>query len=142
MPPLVSTIEVARPPAEVYAYATDPHRFREWQRDVVEVHMQNGDPLTPGSRFTTKRRFAGTTNTTLQEVIAVDEPRHWSVRGVEGPVRPSATITVEPLDDGTRSRVTFALDFDGPGVLVAIVRKQAARGAPISYRNFKERLET
>jgi hypothetical protein len=33
------------------------------------------------------------------------------VRGVDGPFRPSADITVEPLDGDTRSQVTFALDF-------------------------------
>jgi hypothetical protein len=28
--PVVTTIEVDRPAAEVFAYATDPGRFREW----------------------------------------------------------------------------------------------------------------
>jgi hypothetical protein len=58
--------------------------------------------------------------------------------------RPSATITVEPVADGARSRVTFALDFAGHGageLLVPLVRRLAARGAPRSYRNLKERLE-
>lgn len=53
-------------------------------------------------------------------------------------------ITVEPLDDGARSRVTFALDFEGHGIgvpLVPMVRRMAAKGAPASYRNLKERLE-
>jgi hypothetical protein len=51
---------------------------------------------------------------------------------------------VEPLGDGTRSRVTFALDFTGHGIgvaLVPMVRRLAARGAPVSYRNLKEILE-
>jgi uncharacterized protein YndB with AHSA1/START domain len=32
MAPLVSTIEIARPQDEVFAYVTDPTTFVEWQR--------------------------------------------------------------------------------------------------------------
>jgi hypothetical protein len=55
------------------------------------------------------------------------------------------SIIVEPLDDGARSRVTFALDFEGPGfadLLVPVVRRMAAKQAPRSYGNLKERLES
>ena len=34
MPPIVLTIEIARPPDEVFAYVTDPSRFPEWQEDA------------------------------------------------------------------------------------------------------------
>jgi uncharacterized protein YndB with AHSA1/START domain len=44
MPPIVSHIEIARPPEEVFAYITDPSRFHEWQHDVVRVDLQ-GDGL-------------------------------------------------------------------------------------------------
>ena len=47
MAPIVSSIDIARPPEEVFAFATDPSRFAEWQRDVVRVRVE-GD-LRPGS---------------------------------------------------------------------------------------------
>jgi uncharacterized protein YndB with AHSA1/START domain len=53
MAPLVSTIEIARPPEEVFAFATDPLRFAEWQHDIVNVRML-GD-----ARFATTRRISG-----------------------------------------------------------------------------------
>jgi hypothetical protein len=31
----VSIIDIARLPDEVFSYATDPSRFREWQQEVV-----------------------------------------------------------------------------------------------------------
>ena len=34
MAPAVTTIEIARPPEEVFAYVTDPSRFSEWQKAV------------------------------------------------------------------------------------------------------------
>jgi uncharacterized protein YndB with AHSA1/START domain len=143
MSPIVSSIEIARPPDEVYAYATDPSRFAEWQRDVVSVRLQ-GSPLLVGTTFTTTRRIGGSKRTMTQEVTEVIPLQRWASRGVDGPIRPHASIAVEPLGDGTRSRVTFALDFDGHGLgvpLVPMVRRLAARGAPVSYRRLKELLE-
>jgi uncharacterized protein YndB with AHSA1/START domain len=121
MEPLVSTIELARPPAEVFTFTTDPHRFAEWQHDVVSVRMLGQ------SRFATTRRIGG-----------------WAAQGIDGPIRAHATITVEPVDDATQSRVTFTLDFEGHGLgvpLVPLVRRQARKGAPNSYRNLKSLLE-
>jgi len=143
MSPIVSTIEIARPPDEVYAYATDPSRFAEWQRDVVSVHM-DGPALAVGTRYTTTRRIGPSHQTQEQEITEVVPSRSWAARGVDGPIRANATITVEPLDGGTRSRVTFALDFVGNGIgvpLVPMVRRMAARGAPLSYQNLKRHLE-
>jgi uncharacterized protein YndB with AHSA1/START domain len=144
MPPLVSTIEIDRPPEEVFAYVTDPSRFGEWQRDVVRVRLDGGAATSVGARFATTRRIVGAERTTVQEVTEIDPPRRWAARGVDGPIRPHATVAVEPLDGGARSRVTFALDFDGHGIgkpLVPAVRRQAQKGAPASYRRLKERLE-
>jgi hypothetical protein len=39
MPPIVASAEVERPATETFAYATDPTRFSEWQKAVVDGHM-------------------------------------------------------------------------------------------------------
>jgi uncharacterized protein YndB with AHSA1/START domain len=145
MPPIVSTIEIARPPDEVFSYVTDPSRFAEWQHDIVSVRIAEGGPPGVGSRFTTTRRISGTERTMTQEITESVPPRSWAAHGVDGPIRPSANVTVEPLDDGTRSRVTITLDFEGHGIgvpLVPLVRRQAQKGAPASYLNLKQRLES
>jgi uncharacterized protein YndB with AHSA1/START domain len=138
MPPIVSTIDITRPPDEVFSYMTDPRRFVEWQKDIVRVELA-------GSRFTTTRRIGPGEQTMTQEVTESTPPRRWSARGVDGAIRPDATVTVEPLDGGTRSRVTISLDFTGHGMGVALlplVRRLAAKGGQVSYRNLKERLES
>ena len=144
MAPIQSTVEIARSPAEVFAYLADPTRFAEWQRDVVRVEVEGGHPPDLGGRFTTTRRIGGVERTMTQEVTELRAPRSWAVQGVDGPIRPSASVTVEPLDGGAASRVTFALDFEGHGIgrpLLPAVRRQAQRAAPVSYRALKERLE-
>jgi uncharacterized protein YndB with AHSA1/START domain len=145
MPPIVSTIDIARAPEEVFSYATDPTRFAEWQADVVTVRLAQPRPLGVGARFTTTRRIGRTERTMTQEITEIVPPRSFAVRGVDGPIRPTAKITIEPLDGGTRSRVRFALDFDGHGIgvpLLPLVRRQARAGAPLSYQNLKNLLET
>jgi uncharacterized protein YndB with AHSA1/START domain len=141
----VSSIEIARPPDEVFSYITDPAHFAEWQYDVVSVRLEGGRPPSVGSRFTTTRRIGRAQRTMTQEITEINPPRSWAAHGVAGPIRPNANITVEPLNNSTRSRVTFALDFEGHGIgvpLVPVVRRMAAKGAPTSYRNLKERLES
>jgi uncharacterized protein YndB with AHSA1/START domain len=138
MAPLVSTIDIACTPEEVFAVATDPRRFAEWQHDVVDVH------LLGEARFATTRRISGAERTMIQQITRNDPPNGWAARGIDGPVRTNATITVEPVNGGTRSRVTFTLEFEGHGIgvpLLPLVRRQAQRGAPNSYRNLKNLLE-
>jgi uncharacterized protein YndB with AHSA1/START domain len=134
MAPIVSTIDIDRPPAEVYAYVTDPARFPEWQKDVVRVEVA-------GDHFTTTRRVARAERT-MTQVVTEDAAPRWAARGIDGPIRPTASVLVEPA--GTGSRVTFSLDFEGHGIGVALlplVRRQARLGAPVSYRNLQRLLQ-
>ena len=58
MPPIVTTAEIARPAAEVFAYATDAARFSEWQKGVVDGHI-DGPADTAGARCMMTRRIGG-----------------------------------------------------------------------------------
>ncbi len=143
MPPIVSHIEIARPPDDVFPYVTDPLRFGEWQKDVVNVRIEDGPPGAR-SRFTTTRRIGGVDRTMMQQITRTDPPKSWAVRGIDGPIRPSMIITIEPRSGGSSSRVTFALDFEVNGIaraLLPLLLRVAEKQAPTSYRNLKERLE-
>ncbi|HXP18226.1 MAG TPA: SRPBCC family protein [Streptosporangiaceae bacterium] len=143
-PPIVLTIDIACPPGDVYAYATDPTRFAEWQHDVTSVQVAAGPPPGAGSRFTTTRRIGSAQRTMTQEITQASPPGAWAARGVDGPIRPNVTVTIEPAGDGTASRATFTFDFAGHGIgelLVPLVRRMAAKGAPASLQNLKQRLE-
>jgi uncharacterized protein YndB with AHSA1/START domain len=140
MSAFVSSIDIDRPADEVFAYATDPARFPEWQLDVVRVSVEGREA---GSRFTTIRKIAGSERSMTQEITDNTPPRTWAARGVDGPIRPTATIEIKPLGDG-RCRATFGLEFDGHGAAAALaplVRRAAAKGAPASYQRLKLKLE-
>jgi hypothetical protein len=80
-----------------------------WQEQIQSVRVEGGGPTRVGTRATDTRKIGGRTQEVADEITGHDPPRSFSFRGVNGPVRPVGTGTVEPLDDGTRSR--FALDF-------------------------------
>ena len=112
---------------------------------MIRVETDQPAPLPVGAWFTTVRRIGGVERAITQRVAEADRPHRWAARGDTGPIRPDATIAIEPIDGGTGSRVTFTLDFVGHGIgvpLLPLVRRQTRRGASVSYRRLKQLLES
>ena len=145
MPPIVTTAEIGRPAAEVFAYATDPTRFREWQKGVVDGHMDSG-PGTPavGARCVTTRRIGGASRPSTSELVQLDPPKTWAVRGTDGPIRAAVDVLVEPLA-GDRSRLTISVDFTGYGIgkilVPLMVRREARKEMPANMAALKRNIE-
>jgi hypothetical protein len=131
----------------VFAYATDPTRFSEWQKGVVDGHMDvtadhTGSPAV-GTKCRTTRRIAGASRPVTSELSHIEPPRTWGVRGIDGPVRAAVDLVVEPITD-SRSRLTISVDFTGHGigkVLVPLVIREARKEMPDNVTALKQRLE-
>jgi uncharacterized protein YndB with AHSA1/START domain len=148
MAPIITTAEIERSAAEVFACATDPARFPEWQKGVVDGRMDgpaNGSP-TPavGAKCVTTRRIGGANRPSTSELVDIDPPRTWSVRGTDGPIRAAVDVLVEPVTD-SRSRLTISVDFTGYGigkVLVPLmVRREARKEMPENMTALKRLIE-
>lgn len=146
MAPIVSSIDISRPPEETFAYVTDPSRFTEWQEGVTGGRMEGDGPHGVGSRCITTRRIGGSEREITTELTRLDPPRSWADHGIDGPIRANVKVAVEPLDAGGRSRVTIELDFEGHGIgkllVPLVVRRQAQKEMPANCRRLKERLES
>jgi uncharacterized protein YndB with AHSA1/START domain len=144
MAPTIASIEIARPAGDVFAYVTDPSTMPEWQQGVVSGHMDS-TPTRVGSRCTTVRAIGGREREVITEITECDPPHRWADRGIEGPIRAIVAVTVEPLADGSLSRVTIKVDFTGHGIgrvlVPLVVRRQAAREMPENMRRLKQQLE-
>jgi uncharacterized protein YndB with AHSA1/START domain len=142
MPQITVSTEVNRPAADVYAYATDPSRFTEWQKGVLSGHAEAGDGNVP-PRCTTVRRIGFTDRSATSEIVHADPPRRWRARGIDGPIRARVDVTVEPLAD--RSRLTITVDFDGHGIgkllVPLVVRRQARNEMAANISALTHRLE-
>jgi hypothetical protein len=143
--PVIATAEVDRPAAEVFAYATDPTRFHEWQAGVVDGHLDGAGPPQVGTRCHTTRRIGGADRSATSELTRLDPPRAWGVRGIDGPIRATVDLTVEPLTEA-RSRLTIAVDFEGHGIgkvlVPLVVRRQARQEMPANLAALKRCVES
>jgi len=141
MPPIVTSAEIERPAADVFAYATDPARFPEWQKGVVDGRM---DGAVVGATCVTTRRIGGASRPSTSELVLIDPPRAWGVRGTDGPIRAAVAVLVEPRAD-SRSRLTISVDFTGHGIgkilVPLVVRPEARKEMPGNMAALKQRME-
>ena len=72
--------------------------------------------------------------------------RQSSFRVLDGPIRAVGTVSIEPIGDGSRSRLTFTLDFQGHGlggkVLLPLAKSQARKQIPKDQAKLKALLES
>jgi len=145
MAPTITSTVVGRPAAEVFAYATDPTRFHEWQQGVIDGHMDQPGTPAVGTRCLTTRRIGGANRPSTSEVTHINPPNTWGVRGIDGPIRAIVDLTVEPLT-AQRSRLTIAVDFTGHGIgkllVPLVIRREAAKEMPTNLAALKQRLES
>jgi uncharacterized protein YndB with AHSA1/START domain len=141
---IVTSVEIARPPGEVFAYATDPSRFGEWQAGVVSGHIEGDGVPAVGDRCVMTRRLGGAKRTVTSQITAMDPPATWAIRGLDGPIRAEVKVSVEPRQEGRQSQLTISLGFSGHGVgkmLLPLVVRQARTEVPQSCQRLKRRLE-
>ena len=73
-----------------------------------------------------------------------EPPHRWGVRGMDGPIRATVDVTVEPTADD-RSHLTIAVDFEGHGIgrllVPLVVRREAEKEMPANVAALKQRME-
>ena len=145
MAPVTVIAEIDRSAEEVFAYATDPTRFDEWQQGVTGGRLDATGAPRVGDRCHTTRRIGGAERSSTSEVTHVDPPRRWGVHGIDGPIRATVDVTVDALAEG-RSRLTITVDFEGHGIGRALVplmvQPAARREMPANLAALKHRVES
>jgi len=144
MAPFHASIEIARPPEEVFAYLADLSRHGEWQSQILETQVETEGPTRVGSRARDHRKPPfGPTVWATYEITAFDPPRSASFHGIDGPVRVRGTVTVAPADAG--SKVSLEIDLEGHGfgkLLAPLARRDLRKLVPQDQERLKQRLES
>lgn len=140
------SIDISRRPGEVFSCATDFTQFGRWQGNVVSVRRDDQSPLRAGSQAVVTRRIGPRRVRSTEQITELAPPRTWEVRGTGGlPATAIATGRIEPLGDGTRSRVTITLEFEGHGIgkllVPLVIRPLARRQLPRNAARLKRVLE-
>src|ERR1700736_5176660 len=102
--------EIARPPREVFVYATDPRNLAKWQTNTVSAVAEDDRPLGIGTRVREVHRAPGGKQlTSLVEVSEYEPGRVFGLRMLEGPLPIPPRMPFEPTEVGT------LVQFDGHG---------------------------
>jgi len=105
------TIEIERPPQEVFAFVSEPSLYPRWQPSLVRVEPDDRGPLRVGSEATEVRRFLGRELETTWTCVEYQPCERSAIECADGLVPFRGTFTLEPCAAGTR--FTWTVELSG-----------------------------
>ena len=103
---VVSEIVIARPRAEVAAFACDPDNARAWYKNIKAVEWRSEPPLTAGSRVAFVARFLGSRLEYVYEVRELVAGERLVMSTDHGPFAMETTYEFTDAGDGA-TRMTL-----------------------------------
>src|SRR5215813_1442053 len=96
------SILIERPVEDVFAYVTDVTNDPAWHTDVLEARKLTEGPPGVGTVWHARFKPAMGISEGEMEVVTFDPNRLHVMRGSLGPMHPTLTYLLEPVDGGTR----------------------------------------
>ena len=93
-------IEIARPRAEVAAFASDPDNATPWYENIRSVEWQSPRPLAIGTRLEFVAQFLGRRLACTYEVAELVAGERFVMRTAQGPFPMETTYSWEDVGDG------------------------------------------
>ena len=120
-------IIIARPPADVFAFAADLAHFGLWFPGVVAIHAADGMP--PASRG---KRYRETVTVPMRGqreidivVVEADPGRRLVTEGDFPPLLPRMEMRFDAAEQGTATRFDWRMHSRGESLAAALVRGPA-----------------
>jgi hypothetical protein len=127
---VVTEIVIARPTAEVAAFAREPDNAPKWYVNIESVEWQTPPPLAVGSRVAFVAQFLGRRLAYTYELVELEPAARLVMRTSEGPFPMETTYTWGPAaGGGTRMTLRNRGEPSGFGKLVAPLMASAMRRA-------------
>lgn len=127
---VTTRIEIARPVADVAAFACDPSNVPAWYANITSVEWLTPPPAAVGSRVAFVAQFLGRRLAYTYEITALDPARRLVMRTAEGPFPMATTYTFDST--GPASTVMSLNNAGRPtgfSLLVAPFMSMAVRNA-------------
>jgi uncharacterized protein YndB with AHSA1/START domain len=112
MPHAERTITINRPPADVFAFFTDPANDPRWRPHVKEIAAEG--PPGVGARIHQVVEGPGGRGIAADiEVTQYEPDRRYAFQVVAGPARPRGEFQFSPVTSGTDVRFSLSADLGG-----------------------------
>ena len=122
---ITARVHIARDPAAVAAYMTDPANDPRWIGGLREAELLGEPPIAVGSRVRRVAYFLGRRVEYVNEVLALDATQ-LDMRSVQAPFPMHITYRFEPAADGGTD-VSNRVRGGGPRLLAPLVRRNVQR---------------
>lgn len=120
---------IARPVADVAAYAGDPANAPEWYANIRSVQWRTEPPVRVGSEMDFVAQFLGRRLAYTYRVVELVEGERLVMETADGPFPMRTAYTWEPAGDGTRMTLRNTGKPTGFGRVSAPVMAAAMRRA-------------
>jgi len=135
------SIQIDKPAADVFAYASNYDNATKWQGGVESVEV-DGEGNQVGGKYIEVRKFLGREMRTTLEVTAYEPDVKWAAKTVTGPVPYEVTMTLEAAGDSTK--VTTHIDGEPTGffkMAQGAVQGQLKKSLESDLQRLKEQVE-
>ena len=119
--------EIARPRADVAAFATDPANDTRWILALDSARKLTEGPVGPGTRVERIASFLGRKIEYVNEVVALEPGRRLEMRSVKAPFPMTVVYEFEEAGGGTRMRIRTGGEAGGFYRVAAPVLSAAVR---------------
>ena len=136
------TVEIDRPPSDVFRYLVESDKVPQWQETLVELRPQSAGPVDVGTTMTEVRRFMGRRIESRLEVTAYEPERRFDLKTTAGPIPFAVRHTLHPVEGGTRLEIVG--EAEGAGffrMAEGLVTRQARRQFVTDFARLKDLLE-
>ena len=133
------TLQIARPPAEVFAALIDLEHLPEWQESAIEARCDS--VLEAGARIFERRRAMGRELENEFEVTSFEPGRRLTLKAISGPVLPFTVDHQLVEQDGGGSTFLHVIAEGQPGSYMKLAKPMLKRHAERELRGDFERLK-
>ncbi len=110
-----NTVEIARPPAAVYAFLADGLNNPKWRSGIVEIALASGSPGAVGAVYSQKLKGPMGVVPGDYRLVEAEPDTRIRFEVIAGPAHPTGVFEIAPTAGG--SRVTFSLSLEPKGLM-------------------------
>jgi uncharacterized protein YndB with AHSA1/START domain len=137
-----TSVRIARPIEEVFAYVSDPGHFPAWNSAVEAVQRPSVGEGGVGSTYAMQRKLPSGSAENEFEIVVFEQPREFAIRTTSGPTPFDYRYRFSPEDGATVVHLSAEVELGGVAALAGpLGRRFVTRGVDENLAALKYILE-